>query len=205
MKSSSIKNVVFDVGNVIVRWSPIEIIRLTFGEEAAQEDLVSAVFQSETWLNLNKGFMSEGQAKSEYQKDLGFTDLECERLFYYIKQTQLLIFGSVELIQRLKKAGYKVYALTDNVHEIVAHLKSTYIFWDLFDGATVSAEVGLLKPQAEIYQSLLAQNQIEASESVFLDDMPANVEGAIAVGLSAIQFKHSAQCEEDLKQLGLTF
>lgn len=68
MKSSSIKNVVFDVGNVIVRWSPIEIIRLTFGEQAAQEDLVSAVFQSETWLNLNKGFMSEGQAKSEYQR-----------------------------------------------------------------------------------------------------------------------------------------
>ncbi|MEZ9232293.1 HAD family hydrolase [Vibrio amylolyticus] len=205
MNKTQIKNVVFDVGNVIVRWSPLEIIRLTFGDIASSEDLAKAVFQSETWLNLNKGLMSEEEASSIYQHDLGFSELECHRLFYYIKQTQILIYGTVELMQRLKQAGYKIYALTDNVHEIVAYLKSTYTFWPIFDGGIVSADVGLLKPQAEIYQSLLDQNRIEASESVFIDDMLHNVEGAISVGLAAIQFKNSAQCENDLKALGLSF
>lgn len=146
MSSGSIRNVVFDIGNVIVRWTPLEIVKLTFGEVKAPEVLVKAIFQSETWLDLNKGLISESDAKAQYQQFLNLSHLECERLFYYVKQTQILIFGSVDLLQRVKLAGYNVYALTDNVHEIVSHLKSTYTFWPLFDGATVSAELGLLKP-----------------------------------------------------------
>ncbi|PSW16116.1 HAD family hydrolase [Photobacterium rosenbergii] len=203
MKSTSIKNVVFDIGNVIVRWAPLEIVRLTFGNDRDHQELGKAIFQSEIWMNLNKGLISEQEAKAHYQTELGLSELECERLFYYVKQTQLLIFGSVELVKCVKAAGYNVYALTDNVHEIVAYLKSTYSFWDLFDGTTVSADLGLLKPQAAIYQAMLAQNDIKPSETVFIDDMPYNVEGAKAVGIAAIQFENSSQCEQELRELGL--
>lgn len=205
MSSNSIKNVVFDIGNVIVRWAPLEIVRLTFGEAKATQQLVKSIFQSETWLALNKGFISEHDAKGQYKQILGFTDLECDQLFYYVKQTQILIYGSVDLLERVRLAGYNVYALTDNVHEIVAHLKSEYTFWSLFDGAVVSAELGLLKPQAEIYQSLLAQYKLEASETIFIDDMTYNVEGAKALGIAGIQFENAAQCEDELKALGLSF
>ena len=205
MASGSIKNVVFDVGNVIVRWAPIEIVRLTFGEGKESEELARSIFQSETWLDLNKGFISESNAKAQYQQSLGLSELECERLFYYVKQTQILIYGSVDLIKRVKSAGYNVFALTDNVHEIVAYLKSEYTFWDLFEGATVSAEVGLLKPQAEIYHSLVSLHELAPSETVFIDDMPHNIEGAKAAGLSGILFVNAAQCEEELKLLGLSF
>ena len=205
MGSDSIKNVVFDIGNVIVRWAPLEIVRLTFGEVKASEKLAKSIFQSETWLALNKGFISEPEAKAQYKQSLGLSSLECERLFYYVKQTQLLIYGSVELLKRVKSAGYNVYALTDNVHEVVTHLKSEYTFWSLFDGVAVSADLGLLKPQAEIYQSLLIQHKLEASETVFIDDMPYNVEGAKAVGIAGVQFEDAAQCEEELKALGLSF
>ena len=205
MKSASIKNVVFDIGNVIVRWAPLEIVRLTFGNVDNQEERARAIFQSETWLDLNKGFISETEAKSQYQARIGLSQLECDRLFYYVKQTQLLIFGSVELVKQVKAAGYNVYALTDNVHEIVAHLKATYSFWELFDGATVSADLGVLKPKAAIYQALLSHNNIEESETVFIDDMPYNVEGAKAMGIAAIQFENAEQCEQELKALGLSF
>jgi len=200
-----IKNVVFDVGNVLVRWAPLEIARLTFGEIDDLEQRARAVFQSETWLALNKGHLSEQQAKQQYQDTIGLSELECDKLFYYVKQTQLLIYGSVDLLKRIKGAGYHVYALTDNVHEIVSHLKETYDFWPLFEGATVSAELGLLKPQPEIYQSLLTTNQLKAEETVFLDDMPYNVEGAEKEGMAAIQFKDAHQCEQELKAMGLDF
>ncbi|UXI04187.1 HAD family hydrolase [Photobacterium sp. TY1-4] len=205
MESSNIKNVVFDIGNVVVRWAPLEITRLTFGEIDSVEERAQSIFQSDIWLNLNKGFISESEAKYQYRKALDLSELECERLFYYVKQTQLLIYGSVDLIKRVKTADYRVFALTDNVHEIVSHLKTTYRFWDLFEGATVSAEVGLLKPQPEIYQSLLTQFDLKASETVFIDDMPYNVEGAESVGIAGIQFETSAQCESALKALGLSF
>lgn len=205
MESNTIKNVVFDIGNVVVRWAPLEIVRLTFGNIDSAEEKVKSIFQSDTWLDLNKGIISESEAKLQYQQLLGFSELDCERLFYYVKQTQILIYGSVELIRRVKAAGYRVFALTDNVHEIVSYLKETYAFWNLFEGAAVSAELGLLKPQPEIYQSLLTQYALKASETVFIDDMPYNVEGAETVGMAAIQFENAGQCEADLKSLGLKF
>lgn len=205
MKPAKIKNVVFDLGNVIVRWSPLEIVTLTFGPIESPEQLAKSLFQSQTWFDLNKGFISEPEAKNQYQQQHSLSSEDCERLFYYAKQTQLLLYGSVDLVKRVKGAGYGVYALTDNVIEIVEYLKDTYTFWDLFDGAIVSAEVGLLKPQPEIYHSLLLQHDILAQETVFIDDMAYNVEGAESVGMSAIQFKNAAQCEHDLKALGLSF
>ncbi|SIO92628.1 HAD family hydrolase [Vibrio spartinae] len=203
MTSVHIKNVVFDIGNVVVRWNPLEIIRLTFDDSSAVEEQAKSIFQSETWLSLNKGLITENEAKAQYKEALGLTELECERLFYYVKQTQILIYGSVDLIKRCQSAGYHVLALTDNVHEIVSYLKTTYTFWDLFDGAIVSAEVGLLKPQPEIYRSLLAQYDLKASETVFIDDMPYNVKGAQSVGMTGIQFENAAQCEQGLKSFGV--
>ncbi len=203
MVQPKVRNIVFDVGNVIVRWDPLEITRLTFMECGDHERLAKVIFQSQTWVNLNKGLISEIEAKTQYQQQLGLSERESEQLFYYVTQTQRLIVGSIELIQRIKNAGYGVYALTDNVHEIVSYLKSTYSFWTLFDGAIVSAEAGMLKPQPEIYHSLLNKFDLIASETVFIDDMLYNVEGAKFVGMYAIQFEDIDQCEKDLISLGL--
>ena len=203
MSANEIKNVVFDVGNVIVRWAPLEIARLAFGDIDDLESRARSIFQSAIWLDLNKGFLSESEAKLRYQRELNLSPLECDRLFYYVKQTQILLHGSVELIERVKRSGYGVYALTDNVVEIVEYLKNTYEFWPLFDGAVVSAELGMLKPQPEIYQALLSENNLKASETVFIDDMPYNVKGAEAVGIAGIQFVDAEQCQNALLRLGV--
>ena len=77
MESKSIKNVVFDIGNVVVRWAPLEIVRLTFGNVESPEEKVKSIFQSETWLDLNKGIISESEAKLQYQRLLGFSEFDC--------------------------------------------------------------------------------------------------------------------------------
>jgi len=187
MDSNQINNVVFDVGNVLVRWSPAEIVKLTFGSKESTEQCVNSIFKNDVWLDLNRGLLTETEAKLKYQSELDLSEMECDRLFYYIKHTQLQLFGSVDLLKRVKVAGYGVYALTD------------------IDGAIVSSTVGLLKPDPEIFNSLLTQYNLTASETVFLDDMRNNVEGAKSVGFSAIQFENSAQCEQDLNALGLNF
>lgn len=201
----SIKHVVFDVGNVIVRWAPEEIVKLTFGQTIDAKLLATTIFDSEIWRDLNRGLLTEEQAGEHYRKAHGWSQADCDRLFYYVKATQLLIYGTVDLMSRIKQAGYPIYALTDNVHEIVAHLKESYSFWPMFEHATVSAEVGSLKPGAEIYRSLLTTNNIEAAETVFIDDMDYNVQGAEKVGIKGIQFSSAAQCEAELRALGLQF
>ena len=71
MSAVRISNVVFDIGNVIVRWAPLEIIRLTFGNVEQPEKTAKAIFQSDTWMDLNKGAISESDAKARYQQALG--------------------------------------------------------------------------------------------------------------------------------------
>ncbi|KKD58657.1 HAD family hydrolase [Grimontia sp. AD028] len=205
MENRNVRHVVFDVGNVIVRWSPLEIVRLTFGNKIEHESIAREIFQNDIWMDLNKGLMTEEEAKKRYQSEMGFSPDTTNKLFYYVKQSLIPLYGSYELIRRVKQAGYGLYALTDNVHEIVAFLKETKHFWPLFDGEIVSAEVGLLKPQPEIYQALLTRYDLNAAETVFLDDMPHNVKGAQDVGIAAIQFENAEQAETELKQLGLVF
>lgn len=205
MAATQIKNVIFDIGNVVVRWSPLEIIRLTFGDHIDTPAKAREVFQHSIWMDLNKGRLTEDQAKQAYQQQLNFSELESEKLFFNVRQTLTPLYGSQQLIERLKQAGYGVYALTDNVTELVDYLKQQYDFWPLFDGATVSADVDMLKPQAEIYHHLLQSNNLVGEECIFLDDMPHNVEGAKAVGIDAIQFAHAHQAEQELKERGLAF
>ena len=205
MNAHSIKNIVFDVGNVIVVWSPVEIVRRTFGNDRDAVSLAQQIFQHELWKDLNKGYFDEEEAKKKYRHALGFDQGQVDLLFHHIKESQELVDGTVALIKRLHQSGYPLYALTDNVNEIVTHLRNRYDFWQYFQGAIVSAEVHCLKPGSEIFHHLLNQYGLEASKTLFIDDVLPNVEGARQVGLAAVQFNDSKQCEHDLLALGLHF
>ncbi|MFM2479569.1 HAD family hydrolase [Celerinatantimonas sp. MCCC 1A17872] len=205
MEKLPIKNVIFDIGNVMVRWSPEEIIRLTFGEDANITLMRADVFQSEVWINYNLGTVTQKQVEQSLIKQFNFSSDQMARLFYYLTTTQIQIFGQQQLLQRIKDAGYGVYALTDNVIEIVDYLKEKYDFWELFDGTVVSDDVHLLKPQPEIYRYLLDTYHLKAQECVFTDDLSRNIRGCEALGMHGIVFENSAQLEAQLHELGLEF
>ena len=199
------KNVIFDIGNVLVKWSPKDIVRATFGDNLLVDSRVQNIFQHELWYLLNRGEINESQAKQQYQTVLGLTPMLVSRLFEEVKYSQVPVEGTTELVRKLKLAGYSLYALTDNVKEIVAHLRSQYEFWKDFCGVVVSAEVKCMKPAPEIYHHLINTYNIVPNETVFIDDHFPNVQGARDVGLKAIQFQSSVQCERDLRSMGLSF
>ncbi|WP_332420411.1 HAD-IA family hydrolase [Vibrio metschnikovii] len=181
----------------------MEIIRLTFGESCSVELQLEGQQQVHISLSLNKGQLTENEAKAQYKETLGLTDLECERLFYYVKQTQIKeIEGLIEesnadlLNENANKDGKVIPTQRDLLAGIVAkHYAKAR--------AIVSAEVGLLKPQREIYLSLLSQYDLNAAETIFIDDMLYNVQGAESVGIKGIQFESAFQCEQALKSLGV--
>ncbi|MEO0690207.1 MAG: HAD family phosphatase [Pseudomonadota bacterium] len=200
----AIRNIVFDVGNVLVPWDPAGIEAWALGAVRVEADgFVPPLRGNPIWLAVNRGEHSLEEAKQRYVAEQGFAPSEIDALWEALYASFPLMVETRALMDELKEAGYRLFAITDNVHEIVAQLKRDYDFFDLFEVAAVSAELGFLKPDPRIYQWLLETGGIEASESVFLDDVQRNVDGAKAVGMEAFVFTTAAKAREDLRALGV--
>lgn len=201
----AIRNVVFDIGNVLIRWDSRGIVEAAFGlnGDAAQERWQALFVDADIWRALNRGEHTEAEAKAAFVTAGHCSEEEAEALWTALYDSLQLIEETPPLMRRLKEAGYRLFALTDNVREIVAHLSDTHDWWALFEGVSNSAEIGVLKPDPKMYAHLLETNGLEAQETVFLDDMPGNVAGAQAAGMHAFVFTDAAQAERDLRSLGV--
>ena len=198
-----LRNVIFDVGNVLVRWSPAEIIHLTFTHPFQTNVWIQKIFKHETWQLLNLGLVTEAEAQTRYQTLYGLTPSQTARLFYYIKATQIPIYQSQDLLEHAQQAGLRVFGLTDNIKEIVTHLRQQYDFWQWFEAVVVSAEVGMMKPHPEIFQYLLQHHQLHADETVFIDDHLPNIAAASSLGMHTIHFVDAEDTARQLQLLGL--
>lgn len=194
-----IKNIVFDVGNVLLDWDSIGVTSRIFPNEPNPKELAHKLFKSETWHSLNLGKITEKEICRIYQEDLGIPYNTLEVLMQTVKESLIPVEGSLELLDKIHKAGYSLYSLTDNVKELMIFLKEKYDFWEKFQGIVVSAEIGILKPSEGIYKYLLETYGLNPSETLFIDDLIKNVEGAQNIGMYAVQFTNSKECEEELR------
>lgn len=201
-----IKNIIFDVGNVIVRWSPLCIIENTFPEHESHQHqfFIEEIFRSDIWVQLNLGQISEEDAKLKFISKIDSLDVKkVDDLFDFIKSTQELVPGTIDIIRALHKKGYQLLALTDNIKEIVQHLQSRYDFWQYFAHVTVSADIGLMKPNKEIFIYTMQKNNLLSHETLFIDDHSPNVSAASELGLHTILFSNSTACLKELDRLGI--
>jgi len=198
-----IKNVVFDIGNVLLRYAPEEVVRLAFPQELFPEDLTKSIFKSQIWYDLNLGKITEKQAIRQYHRKLSIPVVKLEELMSAVKESLLPLEGSLELLDELYRKEITLYSITDNVKEIIKYLKGKYTFFNVFSGMSISAEIGVLKPAAKIYNHLIENYNLDPQETVFLDDLKANVEGAESIGMKGIHFNNAAQARKELQALGI--
>lgn len=196
----AIKNIVFDIGNVLVLWDPVQIIRQYYTDIAAPEALADEIFQRHSWEELSKGKITEAEAIQQQAKRLRLPASDLEALIAQAKASLIQIEGSVTLLKRAHQANYSLFALTDNTHEILAHLKERYDFWDLFEGIVSSAEVGHVKPEPEIYQHLLETYHLKPEETLFIDDLEKNITGAKQMGMDGFVFTGPQDCLDEFKK-----
>lgn len=193
-----IKHIVFDVGNVLVRWVPFEVISSVF-PECNPSEFYKRMYP--IWIDLNLGKLTENEAIGQYHTTLRLPKERLAHLMLKLKHHQVPIKGSIELLDKLKKLKFNLFAITDNVKEIMEYHRKISQFPSYFKDMIVSAEIGLLKPDSRIYRYLLDKHNLNPREVVFIDDILANVEGAIAVGMHAFQFIDMTSCEEQLRYL----
>jgi putative hydrolase of the HAD superfamily len=194
----TIKNVVFDVGNVLVRWSPMEVISSVFPEFEVCDFCEK---MRPIWLDLNRGKLSEEEAIDHYQDLFNVPRERFARLLRELLHHQQPIDGSIALLEELQAHNVNLFSITDNTKEFMEYHRKHSAFPKYFTDIIVSADLGILKPDPRIYIHLLKKHGLNASESVFIDDLEINVEGAINVGMKAFQFTDSASSKKQLMDL----
>ena len=180
-----IRNIVFDMGNVLVRYNTDFYLR---GYSEDEKTLLNRqIYLSVDWLRLDRGELTEAELISKIKKSL--PDALCgdaQRLVKWYEQSEP-IDGMEKLVRDLHEYGYKIYLLSNTSLEF-HRFREKIPALKYFDGEFISADCGLLKPDERIYRMFCEHFSLTPNECVFIDDSPANIESAARVGLNGIVF-----------------
>lgn len=198
-----IKNVIFDIGNVLVdfRWRAL-MDDLHLSKEA-QERFEKSVFGSCWWHDLDHGTIDEADAVLHLRE----SNAEFEEAFDMVWNHRDKLVSpysySVPWIHSLKERGFCVYLLSNYPKDIFnLHTENgSFPFLPYVDGKVVSGFVRMIKPDRDIYECLLDKYQLDAQECVFLDDREENIEGAKKTGMQGIVFHNYEQASAELNCL----
>ena len=201
LKPATIKNTVFDLGAVLFHWNP-EAIAQEFAEDVTQRQLLlDQVFHHQDWKRLELGEITERQAIQSFANNTGLPLARMEALIDSIKAYLTPKEDTVALLLELQQQGHRLFCLSNICTEIYQHVATRHTFFDAFEDVIVSAEVKLAKPDPKIFQYMLKRFNILPEETLFIDDMPANVASASSLGIQAIQFTEIADCRRAIARI----
>ncbi len=181
-----IRNLIFDLGNVLLSWKPEEyFIRNGYN---AEETLViyNNIFRSSEWRLLDNGDISIDEAIDRIAERTMMKKHEIRAVFDLRLKILFPLDPAVKMLPGLKKQGFKLYFLSNFPDDIFDELCSRYEFFKYFDGGLISARAKASKPDRKIYEILMDKYSLKPEECLFADDTPVNVTGAENVGMKAL-------------------
>ena len=200
-----IRNIVFDMGQVLIRWRPEEILERFDLSQEEKTMLLQELFWSPEWIAQDRGIITEAdmiaRVSARLPETLHGTVEEVIKAWYVWHLTPMP--GMAELVRKLKEKGYGIYLLS-NASTALRGYFPRIPGSECFDGLMVSAEEKLLKPQHEIYERLYERFGLVPEQCVFIDDSPANIEGAMLTGMQGIVFRGDTErLRRELRALGI--
>ena len=196
-----IKNIIFDVGKVLVEYDPDGMMKkLGFDEETLQT-VNQAVFQNELWNESDRGVLSPEELLEAFIANNPAYEKEIRQVIDAVGDTISLMPYTVEWVKGLKERGYHLYILSNYAEYTYEKTSHKMEFLPSMDGVVFSYRCKLIKPEKEIYEYICKTYELKPEESVFLDDRKDNVEAARNMGMHGIVFENYAQGSETLEQL----
>lgn len=198
-----IRNLIFDVGNVLVdfRWENAMKDHGLEGERLTR--LRRATLDSPMWEELDRSTLSDEEILAGF---IG-NDPEIEediRLMWQYNHEMIRCYDYThQWIRSFKAKGYGCYILSNYSKHTYDLTRQELSFETLMDGSLYSFQVQQVKPERAIYETLLERFSLKPEESVFLDDSPANVEAARELGILGIVFENQRQAQAQLERLGV--
>ena len=200
-----IKNIIFDMGNVLIDFSPMQYVqKLNIKDKDEEQKIFNATYLNYKSIYMDYGMISDEEFVDHVVKGIGeeYRD-KIRKLILNWTDNLTPIEGMEELIVELKNKGYKLYLLSNasfNQHnyweKIPAH--------KYFDGKIVSCDVKEVKPFKEIYEALYKTYNIKPEESFFIDDLIINIFGANRTGMEGYVFTGDVgELRRELKSRGI--
>jgi len=196
-----VRNVIFDLGGVVLHWSPDEVLSQFQSDPVLRAELRQALFAHADWQQFDRGALTETQVVDRLQARLGRPRSELVAIVDAVRESLVEKPDTVTLMRSLHQRGVALYCLSNMPASIYAHLRRRHTFWDVFSGIVISGEVRMIKPEPQVYAHLLERFDLRPEQSVFIDDLPVNIEAARQAGLHAILFNDAAQCRAELGRL----
>ena len=180
-----IKNIVFDMGQVLVSYVGNLVCQIYIEDEQERKDVSTSVFASPEWVLLDMGVMPEEEALKKMQERE-----QAEWCFWHWHEYNMKPKeGMEELVRWLKSMGYGIYLCSNASVRLLKCYKEVIPAIDCFDGILFSAEVQCLKPQKEMYGHLFDRFHLKPEECFFVDDLNLNIEGARRCGMEGYCFE----------------
>jgi 2-haloacid dehalogenase len=202
--ASSRSIVVFDLGGVLIDWNPRHLYRRLFaGDEAAMEEFLATIC-TQAWnegQDAGRSFAAAAALlKAEHP---GKADLIDAWFAGFDEMMAGPIAGTVEILGELRTRRVALYGLTNFSAETYPLAVRRFDFLRWFRGVLVSGEVGMIKPDPEIYRLLCERFAILPADAVYIDDNERNAAAATALGMHGIHFTDPAALRRELAALGL--
>ena len=194
--------VVFDIGNVLLRWNPRNLFRKVFDDEERMERFLSTalamgwVVHTDVTPDFSRAVEERAKAYPEFAEQLRLFDAR------WIETLDGPIEENVALLRRLRAAGRPVHALSNFATEKFALAREHFDFLREFDVPVISGHVGVAKPDPRIYQILFERAGATPGELLFVDDSLPNIHAAEALGMATIHFHDGVDLETELRARG---
>ncbi len=195
-----INTVIFDIGNVLVKFDWKPYIYSTF-EKATADRLADVIWKSGYWEQFDLGVLSDDEvmkliedAAPEYKNEIHTAIANAGE---YLEQFSY----ANTWVQQLKASGYRVLFLS-NYSQFLMDLKPEVLdFIPQMDGGIFSCHVKLMKPDLRIYERLFEQYGLNPQECLFIDDNRANIDAADKLGVHTVWFRGYEKSYEEVMEL----
>ena len=198
-----IRNLIFDVGNVLLEYRWFDLLTKDYGLSAEEANRIgNEMFEPDLWgVELDGGKITLDEAILKYGE---MYPQDITVIEWFLRNGELMAVKRPEIwekIARLKEKGYKIYILSNYSKELFEKHTKDAAFLKVLDGGIVSYQVKEIKPYRRIYELLLNKYDLKAEECLFFDDRADNVEGARNLGIQAVQVTSREMLNETLDQM----
>lgn len=196
-----IRNIVFDLGNVLISFKPSEYLVKKNYPEKIRNTILTDIFGSIEWLRLDNGDITTEEAINSISEKSTLEKPEITRIFNTRTEIFYPIDNNIKILPELKERGFKLYYLSNFPADIYNDVKNAYSLFKFFDGGIVSGTVNISKPDIRIFHIFLEKFKLNPEECLYIDDTEKNVKSAVMTGMTGFTTFGSVDISDELNRL----
>lgn len=195
-----IKNIVFDLGNVLISFKPAEFIDTMGYREEEKQIILTDIFRSREWERIDKGEISTSEAIDLISEGSSLKKDEIASFFDLRRKILYPLPDNIKILPELKKQGFSLYFLSNFPGDIFDEIYSGNEFFQNFSGGIISARVKVAKPDPRIFDLFLKKYSLHPEECLYIDDLEINVDAANKAGMKTVWLSDSGNLKKIIEK-----